>query len=136
MYAARQPWLRLRAFRVAGAPLWRRWSLTALVGLSLFISVPGALEVARDLAQWVRDGHTVHAACDRDQDRHEPDAEHGCSGLFHLCQCCAHIHVLPQLQVLHIAGADPSAAERAAAPARFVLAGYRAPPFRPPSART
>lgn len=140
MYAVSRSGLRLRAFRVAGAPLWRRWSLFALVGLNLFISIPGALELARDLVHWTRDGHTVHApcadgpACDCQQDRSELDTEHGCSGLFHLCQCCAHVHVLPQLQVLRIAAADPSGGEPPRTRAWFLLAGYRAPPFRPPSA--
>ncbi len=56
----------------------------ALVFCCVGMTTPGAFEAIEDLLHVAYDGHTAH---DAGHDAHE--REHGCTGTFHVCSCCA-----------------------------------------------
>jgi hypothetical protein len=116
----------------AGSSL-RRVLLNVVTLLTVFVSMPGALEMARDVGHWVSQGHTIHAPGDA-EDQHGQDSEHGCSGMFHVCHCCGHVQVLQRSLSLQIGAAAMLAVAPQSTPDDGILPGYRAPPFRPPSA--
>jgi len=95
----------------------------------LMVSAPGATEVVEDLIHYLGAGHTVHSSSD-----HEGETEHGCSGFFHVCHCCGQAQALPWSSAVRISS-PPRAVRQTPLPAAGrALPGYRAPPFRPPTA--
>jgi hypothetical protein len=98
-------------------------------GLLLFSAVPGADALLLDLVHLVAHGHVA------DESGHEHLEADGdcCSGLFHLCACHHQIANLSGGAMrIALAGAERRLGVGAAAVLR--LSGYRAAPYRPPSA--
>lgn len=106
-----------------------RW--LALVGL--FATLPGIAEAIEDTAHWVQSGHTVH---DRGhaEDASDRDAEHGCSGMQHICRCCPAALAIPGVAMAVGSPAIPQSAPHAPEVAARAGLGARAPAFRPPIA--
>lgn len=136
--------LRARARRFG--LLGRGLLLRCLVVYCVAATAPGAAEAASDLVHFVCAGHTVHSLKERVSDppfsedddaehEHEPgaDAEHGCSGFFHVCHCCSQAQVLPSSVAPGLVGRFRPGRQPLAFGERGALPGYRAPPFRPPS---
>lgn len=95
---------------------------------------PRASETIADVGHLLLTGHTSDVSAP-DHEPHDGTDEHGCSGLFHTCRCCATPPViavasspLPQRNAPGRASASPAAASDAARD------GHREPPFRPPAA--
>jgi hypothetical protein len=118
------------------ASRWRRFRALArsvlvrcLAVYCLMISAPGASEAVEDLVRFVGSGHTAHCSSE-----HQDEPEHGCSGFFHVCQCCSQAQALHSVVVAAVQA--PRSARRQPLPiaAGEALPGYRAPPFRPPTA--
>jgi hypothetical protein len=60
--------------------------ITALMALLLVF--PGAMEGLENAVHLIGQGHLAHAG--EAADRHAPPTrEHGCTGTFHFCSCCA-----------------------------------------------
>lgn len=51
--------------------------------------IPGLGEVAEAAVHLVETGHVTHVSHAHPDGELPRDAEHGCSGTFHLCTCCA-----------------------------------------------
>lgn len=82
----------------------------------LLVLFPGAGEAIENAVHLVGFGHTAHAA--GTPDSHEPSgAEHGCSGMFHLCSCCVQVTGVLSVAARLGDGAD-CAVGRALAPPR------------------
>ena len=99
--------------------------------LGVFTTLPGVAEAMEDGAHWLREGHTVHDQGHTDAD-HDGDAEHGCSGMQHVCRCCPTVTVIP---VAPLAGCAPivfRSIQSEWPTATSVGAEERAPAFRPP----
>ena len=113
-------------------------ALVRLVALLAFLpALPGITEAIDDAAHWAREGSTVHGEDSGTAATHgheAPGAEHGCSGLQHICRCCPTAHVLP-VKLAQVSGAVSSEPSPRAWPVRSVLgADDRVPPLRPPIA--
>ena len=65
-----------------------RIAVALALGWSLF---PGTRELTEQAVHLVRNGHLAHSI-PNDPDASPTDAEHGCQGPMHLCQCC---HTVP-----------------------------------------
>jgi hypothetical protein len=120
-HGAAHRWLRFCA--VARSILVR-----CLAVYCLTVSAPGASEVVEDLLQFVGSGHTVHCSSE-----HQDEPEHGCSGFFHVCQCCSQAQALPSVAVAAVQAARCARRQPLPIAAGEALPGYRAPPFRPPT---
>lgn len=95
-------------------------------------TLPGLTEAVEDAAHWLREGHTVH---DEDPvDGHEPGAEHGCSGLQHLCRCCPASHLMLAVPAVTSPALEASVANGAWPTTAALDAETQAPPLRPPIA--
>ena len=107
----------------------RRIVSTCITALLLWALVPGSGELLENAVHLVREGHSAHAA--PEGDRHDPPTpEHGCSGIVHLCSCCASSSFLPAQATPQV----PALESR-----RFVLTADAHPPamspggvYRPP----
>jgi hypothetical protein len=109
--------------------LLRNLLVRCLAIYCLTASAPGATEVLEDLVHFVGAGHTVHSSTE-----HEGTTEHGCSGFFHVCHCCGQAQALPSFPLANVERAPRTGREPLAPATGEALPGYRAPPFRPPSA--
>lgn len=107
----------------------KRVSIKLLALACLFLSTPGMTEIVEDLAHYALEGHTVHSEDAPDHD----ESEHGCSGMYHHCVCCAHVFAL----VREHSSASPSGSLSEALPPPHPIGeerpGYTTPPFRPPT---
>lgn len=110
-----------------------RW-LAFVIALMLF---PRASELVSDLGHLLLTGHTGHSAevVADDHEPHDGSDEHGCSGLFHTCRCCATplvLAVAPASSGDKVDDGRDSPAPSAVASA--VREGHRQRLFRPPAA--
>lgn len=64
--------------------------LALALAWSLF---PGTRELTEQVVHLVQNGHPAHSI-PNDPDACPEDAEHGCQGPMHLCQCC---HTVPMV---------------------------------------
>lgn len=104
-----------------------------LVFALAWLVTPGLTEATENLWHLLQAGHGAHAQA-QGADHAPEDAEHGCSGTFHLCSCHsapapALTAGLPRLGELDDAeGVRRSSAQHLSDP-------HRSPPDRPPQAR-
>src|SRR5690242_325375 len=98
----------------------------------LYVMTPGSQELTSDVAHWLQNGHTAHAATHAE--RHSPDPEHGCSGPFHVCSChqaSTFLPLAPRVALAPPALVSPRALAQTAEPfSTGHLHGF----FRPPIA--
>lgn len=129
---------RARAPRTSST--WRPALRRALAWLIALLLFPGAGEAVTDLGHLLVDGDTVHDPIARDAVEsaahdHPASDEHGCSGLFHTCHCCASPVVIAAAMVRTTApavhGAPSRVHPRSDDRARDA---HAEPPFRPPAA--
>lgn len=116
-----------RASRVRA--LARAYFVRFLAIYCLMASAPGAAEVVEDVVHFLSAGHTVHSSSD-----HAGETEHGCSGFFHVCQCCSQAQALPCLGLGQVSSLRRATRQPLLRAEGAGLPGYRAPPFRPPTA--
>jgi hypothetical protein len=62
-----------------------RWVAKASLIVAIGLMLPGSVELAQDALHLAIEGHTVH----EDEHSHGDGNEHGCSGPYHACGCCA-----------------------------------------------
>ena len=68
--------------------------------LLAYVMTPMSVEATESLMHLLVDGHTAHSVAD---DAHQPDeAEHGCSGSFHMCPCHSSVAFMALPQPLAI----------------------------------
>lgn len=84
-------------------PRMRR-ALTMLALLLCWQMMPGGGELVEHLVHLATEGHLAHTSCEEAQPR---EAEHGCSGPYHVCTCHASTpFILTQPEVLASAEGD------------------------------
>jgi hypothetical protein len=59
-----------------------------LVGALVAALIPGLGEIGEAAIHLIETGHVAHASGTRGGVEQRSDAEHGCSGTFHVCGCC------------------------------------------------
>jgi len=72
----------------------RGGTANVVLALTLVWSLfPGTRELTEQVVHLVRNGHLAHSI-PNDPDACPTDAEHGCEGPMHLCQCCQTVPLL------------------------------------------
>lgn len=96
----------------------------------LMFATPGAAQIVQEVVSLA-----VGADCCDDQcDDGDEGGEQGCPGTCAHCACCAHPNVLPAPAQLQLAGQSDAELAFGWRGDRPYASGYRAPPFRPPTA--
>lgn len=55
--------------------------------------IPGTRELTEQIVHLAANGHLAHSI-PNDPDACPPDAEHGCEGPMHVCQCCPNVPLI------------------------------------------
>ena len=111
----------------------RRFAIAALAVFLLWALVPGAGELFENAVHLVQEGHSAHAAADGDH--HDPmGPEHCCTGVVHLCSCCASVTALPICSANVVTNRNPGGVFAFGATNVSVVSGPRI--FRPPQSLT